>query len=77
MGLAQLELDTSEIEMLTRLVRAHEVEVERALQQLSEAEGQDATMIRVSKQLARELEVLRDLLLKLGGARKDAAGGRA
>ena len=71
--LATVELDRAETLLLAGLVRARLAEVERMMMGIAEGEGMDLQRHNAAKQLGGQEDVLRDLLLKLEGAAREAA----
>lgn len=72
-ALATVELDRAETLTLLGLVRARLAEVERMMMGIAEGEGMDLQRHNAAKQLGEQEDVLRDLVLKLEGAVKEAA----
>ena len=71
--LATVELDRAETLLLAGLVRTRLAEVERMLMGIAEGEGMDLQRHNAAKQLGEQEDQLRDLLLKLEGAAREAA----
>jgi hypothetical protein len=66
-----VELSREEVATLLRLVRAHRAELERALTNLEETEGLDATKFRLRRELVPAIERADDLVVKLEAAEKE------
>ena len=75
MGLVSVELSAGEVRVLAALVEARAAEFERMMQNMEEQEGMDLQRHNLLKQMRPQLEVLQDLVVKLGIASKEAAGG--
>lgn len=72
MSLATVQLTRQEASILLQLVQARSAELDRMLQNLEEQEGMDLQRHNLLKQMRPQSESLRDLLMKLEGAEKEA-----
>ena len=72
MPLATLQLTRQEINVLLNLVQGRSAELDRMVQNLEEQEGMDLQRHNLLKQMRPQSELLRDLVMKLEGAEKDA-----